>query len=134
MINNSTQYPDLVILDVREQWEYNINHLCDSLLIPVSEIDARINELEAYKDTEIIVYCKGGSRSAQASQNLVDNYNFTKIYNMLGGIDAWCAAGYEVCDGQSIPIIYFWHEAFLIVFIATTIIITFFFIKKQIVE
>ncbi|MFX1378661.1 MAG: rhodanese-like domain-containing protein [Promethearchaeota archaeon] len=134
MINNSNQYPNLVILDVREQWEYNENHLCDSVLIPLSEINVRISELLPYKDIDIIVYCRSGSRSAQASQNLVDNHNFTKIYNMLGGINAWIVAGYEVCDGQTQPSINFLDETFLLVFLATTILIIFLFITKGIVK
>ncbi|KKM23430.1 hypothetical protein LCGC14_1615300 [marine sediment metagenome] len=96
MINNHTQYPNLIILDVREQSEYNVNHLHDVILIPRLEIDARISELEPYNDTEIIVYCLSGGRSAMASENLAVNHNFTKIYNMLGGITAWIAAGYPV--------------------------------------
>ncbi|MFX0145628.1 MAG: rhodanese-like domain-containing protein, partial [Candidatus Hodarchaeota archaeon] len=120
MINNNTQYPDLVILDVREQWEYDENHLCNSTLIPLSEINNRISELEPYKDTEIIVYCRSGSRSAQASQNLVDNHNFTKIYNMLGGINAWITAGYEVCNSQPLPFILFSDKPFLLILIITT--------------
>ncbi|MFX0004076.1 MAG: rhodanese-like domain-containing protein [Candidatus Hermodarchaeota archaeon] len=130
MINNSTQYPNLVILDVREQWEYDEHHLCNSILIPLSEINNRISELEPYKDTEIIVYCRSGSRSAQASQNLVDNHNFTKIYNMLGGINAWITAGYEVCNVQPLPFILFSDKPFLLIFIITTIAIAFYFNKK----
>jgi rhodanese-related sulfurtransferase len=117
MISNKTQYPNLVILDVREQWEYDKNHLCNSTLIPLSEINTRISELEPYNDTEIIVYCRSGSRSAQASQNLADNHNFAKIYNMLGGIIAWIAAGYEVCNGLPQPTVGFFVESFLIILI-----------------
>lgn len=130
MISNKTQFPNLVILDVREQWEYNENHLCNSSLIPLSEINTRISELEPYKDTEIIVYCLSGSRSALASQNLVDNHNFTEIYNMLEGINAWIAAGYDVCEGKPQPSIIFSSKLFLLIIIATTIIIGFSFNKK----
>ena len=96
MINNHTQYPNLIILDVREQSEYDVNHLYNATLIPRGEISARINELQLYNDTEIIVYCLTGGRSALASQNLANNHNFTKIYNMLGGITDWITAGYPV--------------------------------------
>ena len=94
MINNNTGYPDLLILDVRDVGEYNVNHLYNATLIPLSGLGSRLNELEAYNDTEIIVYCKSGSRSLQASNLLVIN-NFTKIYNMLGGIITWIDAGYD---------------------------------------
>ncbi len=129
MINNNIQYLNLVIHDVREQSEYNENHLCNAILIPVSEIDIRISELNSYKNTEIIVYCKSGYRSAQASQNLVDNHNFTLIYNMLGGIDGWISEGYTVCtDGQ--PNIDFNVITFSIILFSTMILIIMFFKKK----
>ena len=96
MINNSTLYPDLLILDVRTQEEYDDGHICNATLIPVSALELRISEIESYDDTEILVYCRSGSRSATASQILVDN-NFTKVYNMLGGFTAWVSSNYEYC-------------------------------------
>jgi rhodanese-related sulfurtransferase len=134
MIEDKILYPNLIILDVREQWEYDENHLCDSILIPTSEINARIDELEPYKDSEIIVYCSSGSRSTQASQNLADNHNFTKIYNMQGGIVAWISAGYEVCDSQSQPSISFSGVFFLVSFIPITFITGFLITKKLIIK
>ncbi|MFW9878272.1 MAG: rhodanese-like domain-containing protein [Candidatus Thorarchaeota archaeon] len=131
MINNNTQYPSLIILDVREQWEYDENHLCSAILIPLDQINARINELEPYKDTEIIVYCRSDFRSTQASQNLANNHNFTKIYNMLGGINAWIDAGYSVCNSQSQPTISFSHYFFLMM-IGTSIIILLYTKKRKI--
>ncbi len=103
MINNHTQYPDLVILDVREQHEYDESHLFNSTLIPLGQIDSRISELLPYNDTEIIVYCRTGFRGAEASQNLAGNHNFTKVFNMLGAINAWIAAGYPVWTSSNIP-------------------------------
>ncbi|MFX1588226.1 MAG: rhodanese-like domain-containing protein, partial [Promethearchaeota archaeon] len=101
MITNHTQYPNLLILDVRSQSEYDESHLYNATLIPHDEIDSRISELESYKNTEIIVYCKSGSRSEMASQNLASTHNFTKIYNMLGGITEWIIAGYPVWRNTS---------------------------------
>jgi rhodanese-related sulfurtransferase len=94
MIHNNTGYPDLLILDVREQWEYDINHLHDALLLPLGEIASRLDEIESYNETEIIVYCRTGNRSQIGSDLLVSN-NFTKVFNMLGGITAWIDAGYD---------------------------------------
>lgn len=96
MINNNTQYPNLLILDVREQYEYDESHLHDAILIPLGDIDARYTELIPYNETGILVYCRTGGRSAVASANLADNHNFTNIYNMDGGITDWIAAGYPV--------------------------------------
>jgi len=85
--------PALVVLDVRNQSEYDAGHIRNARLIPVWALAGRLNELNQ-SDT-ILVYCKAGGRSATASQTLVDS-NFTYIYNMLGGITAWNAAAYPV--------------------------------------
>jgi len=95
MIEHENKYPNLVILDVRDTIEYNLGHLYDSILIPLNDLEARIGELEDYKTSEIIIYCKSGYRSQQASEILVE-YGFTKAYNMLGGILAWIDADYPI--------------------------------------
>ncbi|MFX1327691.1 MAG: rhodanese-like domain-containing protein [Promethearchaeota archaeon] len=100
MITNNTLYPDLIVLDVRDQSEFDVNHICNSTLIPLAELESRLNELELYNETGIIVYCRTGGRSASASQILVNN-GFTKIYNMDGGITEWISAGYEVCPEEN---------------------------------
>lgn len=78
--------PFLVLLDVRNQSEYDAGHIRNSKLIPVWELEARLNELN--KTDEILVYCKFGGRSANASGILAAN-GFMHIYNMLGGISEW---------------------------------------------
>lgn len=93
MITNDDD--NLVILDVRYQSEYDLGHLYGAVLIPYDELEARISELEGYKNHEILVYCRSGHRSEIASEILVD-YNFTEVYNMVGGILAWVEADYPI--------------------------------------
>jgi parallel beta-helix repeat protein len=83
--------PSLVILDVRNQSEYDSGHIRNARLIPVWNLTQRLNELN--KSDSILVYCKAGARSSEASQTLVDN-SFLYVYNMIGGINAWNLAGY----------------------------------------
>lgn len=85
--------PALVVLDVRNQSEYDTGHIRNAGLIPVWALAGRLNELNQ-SDT-ILVYCKAGGRSATASQTLLDN-NFTYIYNMVGGIIAWADEAYPI--------------------------------------
>jgi len=85
--------PNLVILDVRTQAEYDSGHIQNATLIPLTELASRLGELD--KNKEILVYCGSGGRSATASQILADN-GFSKVYNMLGGITAWRNAGYWI--------------------------------------
>ena len=91
----SGKYPNLVILDVRTQSEYNEGHLENAVLIPLTELESRLGEILSCKDSEIMVYCKVGGRSAQAS-HILDSNNFTNVFNVLGGITAWEYANYSV--------------------------------------
>jgi len=95
MIEHENKYPNLIILDVRDTIEYNLGHLYDSILIPINDLEARIGELEDYKTSEIIIYCKSGYRSQQGSE-ILGEYGFTKVYNMIGGILAWIDADYPI--------------------------------------
>ncbi|MEM2567989.1 MAG: rhodanese-like domain-containing protein, partial [Candidatus Bathyarchaeia archaeon] len=84
-----------LVLDVRNQSEYNLGHLYGAVLIPVYELEERISELQGHMNDPIIVYCKSGYRSQIACEILV-NHGFTRVYNMLGGITAWMEAGYPI--------------------------------------
>ena len=83
----------LVLLDVRNQSEYNEGHLRNALLIPLAELEGRLGELNL--TDRILVYCKLDGSSATASQILVDN-GFTEVFNMLGGIEGWMDSEYPV--------------------------------------
>jgi rhodanese-related sulfurtransferase len=133
MITNSTLYPDLLILDVRTQEEYDAEHICNATLIPVDELESRLSELYDYNDTEIIVYCRTGARSASASQTL-NNNGFTKIFDMSGGITAWKSAGYPVCPEESEqgqPSIDFPVTLFIIVLFGTTAMTLIYYKKRR---
>ena len=79
---------EVLILDVREQHEYDGGHIPGAVLLPVGTITkdtaaAVIDEL----DTVVLVYCRSGNRSKTASQALVD-LGYTNIYE-FGGINTW---------------------------------------------
>ena len=79
---------EVVILDVREQYEYDAGHITGAVLLPVGTITkdtaaAVIDDLEAV----ILVYCRSGNRSKTASQALAD-LGYTNIYE-FGGINTW---------------------------------------------
>ena len=86
-------HPNLVILDVRTKGEYDSGHIYSATLIPVTDLQTRIGELASHVNDEILVYCGSGGRSKTAS-GILDSNDFTKVYNMLGGIAAWNSAGY----------------------------------------
>ncbi|VAW68944.1 hypothetical protein MNBD_GAMMA09-1920 [hydrothermal vent metagenome] len=82
---------DVLLLDVREPNEYSSGHIRDAVHIPVSALNKRINELEKFKDREILAYCRSGSRSNQACRTL-SKHGFEKVSNLAGGIMGWSSA------------------------------------------
>jgi len=129
MINNSTAYPDLFVLDVRTIEEFNTNHLYNATLIPLAELEGRLAEIASYNDTEIIVYCRSGSRSLQASNILVAN-NFTKIHNMLGGINTWIEAGYDYWLNEDAMSIDFALPVFLVSILGIISVLVLFYKRR----
>jgi len=75
-----------VLLDVREEWEYQRAHIPGALLIPLGELHRRVSELDT--DDEIITLCHHGMRSASAQAFLIQS-GFLDVKNMTGGIDAY---------------------------------------------
>jgi sulfur-carrier protein adenylyltransferase/sulfurtransferase len=80
----SSQRP--VLVDVREQNEWDIGHIEGAKLIPVGTIANRLNELNPSDD--IVVYCKSGKRSQRAA-DILKQSGFNKVTNLKGGILAW---------------------------------------------
>lgn len=78
---------EIFILDVREHFEYDLVNIGGEL-IPLGELENRLYEIEAYKDKEVIVYCRTGSRSAYAVQVLAE-HGFQNPRNLTGGIHEW---------------------------------------------
>ncbi|QOR75371.1 MAG: rhodanese-like domain-containing protein [Thermoflavifilum sp.] len=79
---------ELYILDVREPYEHEEFNI-GGKLIPLGEIRAMmIDEIEDWKDKEVIVYCRSGNRSGQACQ-LLEAYGFIRPRNLEGGILRW---------------------------------------------
>lgn len=79
---------EVIILDVREQNEYDSGHIPGAVLLPVGTIDedtaaAVIPE----KDSTVLVYCRSGNRSKTASSALAE-LGYTNIYE-FGGINTW---------------------------------------------
>ncbi len=86
--------PELFILDVRTQAEYDAGYIEDAILIPHTEIQTRTDELPTNKSETLLVYCGSGGRSANASQQLED-LGYTNVRNMANGmVYGWIPAGY----------------------------------------
>jgi rhodanese-related sulfurtransferase len=81
-----------VIIDVREDSEWNAQHIPGAIHIPLAQLNDRLSELKPYKDSPVITQCRSGGRSAKA-QDLLTSAGFANVYNMDGGIIAWDKAG-----------------------------------------
>ena len=79
---------EVVVLDVREQAEYDSGHIPDAVLLPVGTItEESAAEVIPDKDTTVLVYCRSGNRSKTAAKTLV-GLGYTNIYE-FGGITTW---------------------------------------------
>jgi len=79
---------DFLLLDCREQQEFDHCRIDGSLLIPMNETPKRVGELEPYREKRIVVHCHHGGRSHNVGQWLIGQ-GFQQVQNMTGGIDAW---------------------------------------------
>ncbi|OLN25356.1 Rhodanese-like domain protein [Desulfovibrio sp. DV] len=80
---------ELTLLDVRMEPEYEEFHLPGATLVPLPELPDRLGEID--KTRPVVVYCRGGMRSAAAAR-LLATAGFPRIVNMLGGAMAWQGA------------------------------------------
>lgn len=78
--------PRPVLLDVRENWEFETCHLDGALLIPMNTIPARIDDLD--EDAAIVCICHHGARSMQVAAFL-ERHGFAHLSNLTGGVHAW---------------------------------------------
>jgi adenylyltransferase/sulfurtransferase len=82
------QKQDMLLLDCREQVEFDTARIESGVLIPMNEIPERVTEIEAYREKPIVVFCHGGVRSLRVTQFLREQ-GFGQCQSMAGGIHAW---------------------------------------------
>ena len=77
---------DVVLIDVREPYEWQVARLPNARLIPLGTFMATVPDLP--RDANIVVYCHHGQRSEMAARHLLGS-GFTRVRNLTGGIDRW---------------------------------------------
>lgn len=77
---------DFQLVDIREEYEFDICNLGGEL-IPMGDISDNLDKIS--KDKKVVVHCRSGKRSASVIQMLEQQYGFTNLLNLKGGIMAW---------------------------------------------
>jgi rhodanese-related sulfurtransferase len=79
---------NFLLLDCREQDEYDLVRIRGALLLPMSELMVRVGELEEFKGRPVVVHCHHGGRSLRVA-GWLRQQGFEQAQSMAGGIDAW---------------------------------------------
>ena len=82
---------ELHLLDVREPHEHADFNIGGTLLPLGRVMQMDTDEIEPWKNEEVIVYCRSGNRSGQASM-MLETQGFTNVKNLTGGMMAWQAS------------------------------------------
>lgn len=94
LINN-----DAVVVDLRSVDAFAKGHIVSARSIPLDELDAKLNNLEAVKSKPIIAVCDNGVTSTKAV-NTLRTAGFESVYGLKGGMSGWSQAGLPVVTGK----------------------------------
>ena len=88
-----------ILLDAREQKEFNVSHLKNALYVGYNKFRPKetIAKLPKDKNAKIVVYCSLGIRSEVVADKLIKE-GYTNVYNLYGGIFEWKNANFKVVD------------------------------------
>ena len=85
-----------VLVDIRDTKEYSAGHIAGALSMPISSIDARIGELESYKDKPVVLVCKMGQHASAVGRKL-KALGFENVRRLSGGM--------AECTASSLPMV-----------------------------
>jgi molybdopterin/thiamine biosynthesis adenylyltransferase/rhodanese-related sulfurtransferase len=86
--------PDLVVVDVREQAEWDQGHIPGAIHIPRSYLESRFENFVPERDKQIVLYCATGQRSALAANTLEEYMGYEDVASMNGGFALWKDRGF----------------------------------------
>lgn len=88
-----------LLIDIREQQEWEQMRIPGAQFKPLSQIQSWFEDLP--RDQDIILQCRSGSRSAQATDALIRQAGFDRVFNLTGGLIAWHSAALPVEHGPA---------------------------------
>ncbi|TPW13168.1 MAG: rhodanese domain-containing protein [Halothiobacillaceae bacterium] len=86
---------DAVVIDVRDEADYKAGHIVNALHLPVGLMEARLGELEPYRERPFVLVCRTGQVAARGCVTL-KKQGFNTIYKLSGGMLAWLGADLPV--------------------------------------
>jgi molybdopterin/thiamine biosynthesis adenylyltransferase/rhodanese-related sulfurtransferase len=93
---------DTVLVDVREQHEFEERHIDGAVHVPRGHLETRIEQFVPDRSKRVILYCASGQRSAFAAKTLADQLGYEDVASMAGGITLWRDRGLPVVTPRSL--------------------------------
>jgi phage shock protein E len=84
-----------VLLDVRSEEEFAAGHIGKAVNIPHDVLADRVDEVRAYRERGLVLYCERGGRAARAAEELQDA-GYDKLYHLDGDMQGWRASGLPI--------------------------------------
>ena len=84
-----------ILIDVRTEKEYLAGHIENAVWIPRGLLEFMIQKISVDPEAEIILYCKGGGRSALCTYALIE-MGYKNVFNLSGGFKEWATAGNSI--------------------------------------
>jgi rhodanese-related sulfurtransferase len=84
---------EILLVDVRETYEFEAEHIAGAVLLPLSRIEPE--RFPVMPGQKVVVYCAIGKRS-EAARKMLAKAGHAPVFNMIGGLNAWKDAGFEV--------------------------------------
>lgn len=88
---------DAIVIDVRDQGEFDRGHILNAINIPFGVLESRMNEIQEHKDKPVIIACRTGQNSAKACMQLKQQ-GFNDIHKLGGGMMAWTNASLPTAE------------------------------------
>lgn len=89
-------YKEALVLDVRESSEYESGHVPNSKHIPADKLEQRLQELDKFKNTPVILIHRSGVNTTGKAGSILRSQGFEHVHNLAGGIDAWQQANLPI--------------------------------------
>ena len=84
-----------ILIDVRTEKEYLAGHIKSAIWLPRGFLEFKIQKIFSDPETEIILYCKRGSRSALSTYTLMEMW-YKNVLNLEGGFEEWVNKGNSI--------------------------------------